>query len=169
MREAWRSKSERWRFTPERFKDRWTHEHSDTLSSWQSQKKWLEIDWMLPVATGSCCVYLNWFFAHHKIWIKVSRKIVAEVMMMIREVWTLNTIPSLFDLPSLFVFPWPILEASSHFYLGSCFGFTLITPASIAKSSLFGFGLKCLESDWLLLCYPGLLLAQWNPSQIDST
>ena len=83
--------------------------------------------------------------------------------------WGMNTIPSPFDLPSLFVFPWPILEASSHFYLSSCFGFTLITHASIAKSSLFGFGQKYLESNWLLQCYPGLLLAQWKPSQIDST
>lgn len=88
--------------------------------------------------------------------------------MMIREVWTLNTIPSPFDPPSLFVFPWPILEASSHFYFGSCFGFTLITLAWIAKSSLFGFGQKYLESDWLLMIYLCLSLAQWNSHKLTT-
>ena len=98
---------------------------------------------------------------------EVLGKVVAEVMM-IRELWwTLNTIPSPFDPQSLFVFPWPILEASSHFYFGSCFGFTLITTLTwIAKSSLFGFGQKYLESDWLLMSCLGLSLAQWNPHKL---
>ena len=82
-------------------------------------------------------------------------------MMMIREVWTLNTIPSPFDLPSLFVFPWPILEASSHFYLSSCFGFTLITPASIAKSSLFGLG----QNIWNPIGYFSIILAYYWPNE----